>query len=434
MVSTIISELTSTAATSDLEVPSDIAKTNDFRSLQNHAAVDALLRNESLYKDIKWNTLKGYSIPFDDANITSGIWIQGYRLFYARTGRYWWLCRRCHYHGRMRKGTTQQMLYVVDRTTSGPIQHLKEAHKVDSNGETVINKRKSPLDSYHRQGGDDEAQAAENTLGGAFDQHHFKALLYDWLISNNIAFEQLDSPSFRRLLTYATPRAAGCIPSAVTTSRTVGALYDKALGAVTESLRSAQSKINFSFDLWTSKNKLALLGLCAHYIDDKGSPITTLLALPRQKGRHNGFNIAETVSAIIAEYSLQDKIGYFTTDNAFANATCLDYLANEYRFKRDKRWVRCSGHIFNLVGQAALFGKDSKAFFDALEITTVEDLELAIWRRKGPTGKLHNIVYWINKSPQRVERFEALQRELIAPVRPDGKKATYELIKDVETR
>jgi hypothetical protein len=40
----------------------------------------------------------------------------------------------------------------------------------------------------------------------------------------------------------------------------------------------------------------------------------------------------------------------------------------------------------------------------------------------------------VNRSPQRCERFEALQRQLIAEQRPDGKKETYELIKDVETR
>ncbi|KYG40428.1 hypothetical protein M433DRAFT_8822 [Acidomyces richmondensis BFW] len=34
----------------------------------------------------------------------------------------------------------------------------------------------------------------------------------------------------------------------------------------------------------------------------------------------------------------------------------------------------------------------------------------------------------------RCERFESLQQRLIAPNRPDGKKETYELIKDVETR
>lgn len=64
----------------------------------------------------------------------------------------------------------------------------------------------------------------------------------------------------------------------------------------------------------------------------------------------------------------------------------------------------------------------------------MEELELRQWRQKGPIGKLHNIVYWVNRSPLRCERFEALQRRLITKQRPDSKEETYELIKDVETR
>lgn len=238
----------------------------------------------------------------------------------------------------------------------------------------------------------------------------------------------------RALFSYLNGRSEGNIPSSITTSRTLAILYDKAIGTVTETLRSAITKINFSFDLWTSNNKLALLGLCAHFINIEGKAITTLLALPRQTGRHSGLNTAETISEIIASYGLQDKLGYFTTDNASSNKTCLDYIANEHGFERDKRWVRCSGHIFNLVGQAALFGSDSEAFAEAIETATLEELELQHWRKKGPIGKLHNIVYWVNRSPQRCERFEALQRLHIAPGKPDTKKEVYQAIKDVETR
>ena len=434
MSSIVTSELTATANTSELEVPTAIAKTNDFRSLQNHAAADPVLRDESAYQGINWKVLKGFVMPSDDTRMDSGIWRQGYRLFEPSSKRYWWLCRRCHTTGRTKKGSTKQVLYITDKATSGPISHLKEVHTVDKEGEVISKKRKGCIDDYCEQDGHDSEAARENTLAATFDQYRFKALLYTWIINNNVPFEQLDSLSLRQLLTSLHPRAGRNIPSAPTVSRTLATLYDKAIGIVTESLQGALTKINISFDLWTSKNKLALLGLCAHYIDIDGNPITTLLALPRQKGRHSGLNIAETVSEIIASYGLQDKLGYFTTDNASSNETCLDYIAKEHGFERDRRWVRCSGHIFNLVGQAALFGSDSEAFAEAIETATLEELEHEYWRKKGPIGRLHNIVYWINRSPQRCERFEELQRVLVAPVEPSDKKEVYELIKDVETR
>ena len=349
-MASVTSALSQTAATSDLEVPTDIARTDDFRSLQNHAAADTPNPNQSTYRGIDWKRLKGYSIPSDDSDIKSGVWTQGWRLCQPAKDRYWWLCRRCHLAKRTKPNIIKECLYMADSNTSGPIQHLKVAHGLDKNGNTLNKKRKSVVDDYYRMEGYDDAAAVDNTLAAAFDSCQFKALLYQWVISDNISFEQLESPYFQGLISYLNPRAGACLPAANTVSRTVAICYDKALGVVTETLQSAITKINLSFDLWTSKNKLALVGICAHFINNSGKSVTTLLALPRQRGRHSGFNIAETVSDIIAHYSLQDKLGYFTTDNASANEKTIGYIALEHGFERDSRWVRCSGYIFNLVG------------------------------------------------------------------------------------
>ena len=73
-------------------------------------------------------------------------------------------------------------------------------------------------------------------------------------------------------------------------------------------------------------------------------------------------------------------------------------------------------------------------FSKEVEDASLEDIELATWRRRGPIGKMHNIIYWILRSPCRCERLAALELELIAPTRPAGKKKVYDLVRDVETR
>lgn len=138
---------------------------------------------------------------------------------------------------------------MADKTTSGPIQHLRVVHKLNLNGDTLEKKRKRCLDDYCREGGYDELAEVDNTLASAFDQHCFKALLFDWVIANNVLYEQLDSPSFHRLIAYLNPRAEPIIPSSTTASRTVAVLYDKTLSIVTETLQSAITKINVSFDV-----------------------------------------------------------------------------------------------------------------------------------------------------------------------------------------
>jgi len=68
---------------------------------------------------------------------------------------------------------------MADTTTSGPIGHLKTVHNIDQNGEVLSKKRKGCLDNYTYEGGHDKQSEVDNTLAAAFEQHHFRALLYD---------------------------------------------------------------------------------------------------------------------------------------------------------------------------------------------------------------------------------------------------------------
>ena len=120
-----------------------------------------------------------------------------------------------------------------------------------------------------------------------------------------------------------------------------------------------------------------MLGVCAHFINTAGQSITTLLALPCQRGKHSGFDLSETVMDIIAEYSLEEKLGYITTNNALSNKTCLRYIRQELSFEYKPRWLRYNSHVLNLVGQAALLRADNDAFAREIQDVTLKELELA---------------------------------------------------------
>ena len=69
---------------------------------------------------------------------------------------------------------------------------------------------------------------------------------------------------------------------------------------------------------------------------------------------------------------------------------------NGYTWDANFHRLRCLGHIINLAAQDFFFKK-------------VPDPEnKAGWRSFGSYGKLHNIVLWVRKSPQRMERFKEL--------------------------
>lgn len=80
--------------------------------------------------------------------------------------------------------------------------------------------------------------------------------------------------------------------------------------------------------------------------------------------------------------------------------------------------LRCFGHVINLVVKAFLWGSDAEVF--EAQISTYQNLEhetaeLEAWRQKGPLRKLHNIISWISRSPQRHECFQAEVRKSLDP-------------------
>lgn len=189
--------------------------------------------------------------------------------------------------------------------------------------------------------------------------------------------------------------------------------------------------------MWTSGNSLSLAGIVVHFMDCAGKLWNFLLGLPAHHDSHSGYNIAETVGHIIHHWNLQEKIGYFTGDNASNNDTCLDWLSHEFGFDAVRRRVRCVGHVINLVAKAVLVGTsdtDLDVFEQELDtLAKCEQRALLAWRRRGPVGKLHNIVVFICRSTQRIESFARLQNAAMDAGLQFGDQV-YKLVRDNDTR
>ena len=172
--------------------------------------------------------------------------------------------------------------------------------------------------------------------------------------------------------------------------------------------------------MWTSPNHRAFLGIVAHWISPQHILQSTVLGMKRFRGRHTGENIARHFWDVVETYHLQEKIGYFTLDNARNNDTAMrciqTYLPNSgISFDPVTRRLRCFGHVINLVVKAFLWGEDPEAF--EIDITNYQALEkeqeeLLAWRKKGPCGKLHNLLVYITRSPQRRDHFEEKVKQL----------------------
>jgi hypothetical protein len=210
---------------------------------------------------------------------------------------------------------------------------------------------------------------------------------------------------------YCNPRCEAALPTRNTLKRFIASAYDHGLAAVESELKTAATKINLSFDLWTSSSRrLSLLGVVAHYLDRQFTPRAVLLALPTMHGSHNAVNLSTKLASILDYFNLRQSFGYAITDNASENRACLNLLSKELGFDADERHVLCMGHIINLVAHKVLFGSDVESFEDELKHNiTAEIVELASWRRKGPIGKLHNLIRYICHSSERRDLFTSLQ-------------------------
>lgn len=245
-------------------------------------------------------------------------------------------------------------------------------------------------------------------------------LFIQWISRCSVSFNIVEISEFRNLLAYLNPEVNNWLPTSHSTiHKWTMRCYDNERNQVIARVQSALSKIHFTVDLWTSPNKLPLVGIIGHYITENGDLCQSVLSLREIHGRHTGENQALIIVKVIAEFGIASKLGYFMMDNATNNdtmiATLSALLLNEYNIEYNAihHQLRCNGHIINLVAQAFLFGYDNEAFSSESNpgiYTTPTELEMDLWRQKGPLGKLHNIVVFIQRSPQREETFLQLSQ------------------------
>jgi hypothetical protein len=200
--------------------------------------------------------------------------------------------------------------------------------------------------------------------------------------------------------------------------------YNERISDVKRSLAGARSKINLSFDAWSSPNHLSLLGVVAYWLDEEYTLKTSLLALRPLEG-HRGYDIAAVVSPVIKDFDIEHNLGAFQTDNATNNDTALAALAASIPSLevKDSR-LRCFGHIVNLVVKAMLYGDTQLQS----QLDDCGDHEaFKVWRKQGAIGRLHNLVTYIGGSDKRRKAFEQSQKV-------DASDLSLQLVKDIGVR
>jgi len=153
-------------------------------------------------------------------------------------------------------------------------------------------------------------------------------------------------------------------------------------------------------------------------MDSDGYLHATLLSLHHFQGAHNSFNQAEHIWCTIEDYEIAPFVGMFNVDNTTNNDTTLTEIASHLRLAGHESFnpieirLRRFGHVLNLAVKAILWGMDIEAFDLNYGEAQRQLGVLREWQRKGPLKKLHNVVTYILKTPQRRDAFESVVKRV----------------------
>ncbi|KNB17838.1 hypothetical protein FOXG_22067 [Fusarium oxysporum f. sp. lycopersici 4287] len=251
-----------------------------------------------------------------------------------------------------------------------------------------------------------------NTLIKRFDKTAFQQKLVNWIVNSNQSFSIVNDQDLRDIFNYLNPSVE--ITKANITDVTVRAIAEREftnnMERVKDALRKSPGQIHIQYDGWKSGNRHALYGITCVFRDSNNRPQKCVLGLPELTERHTGENIAGQIIEIIREYEISDKLGYFTLDNAGNNKTSMGELGLEFGFDWEKRWVRCVGHVVNIVVKQMLYGKNPDAFekevFEGLHTAAKEH---EVWRRRGSVGKWHNFAVEVSRSDTWTDMLKKVQ-------------------------
>ncbi|KAJ3453329.1 hypothetical protein MRS44_017576 [Fusarium solani] len=329
-------------------------------------------------EDRLFRHFRGYTWSQRSRNTKSWVWEYGFDIEKDSERR--WVCRLCIKRNRPKPGN------VIAIGTQNAERHLWDHHKIQD----PSRKRSAPASRKKASTGHQtitkafnldlnaaREQAIANHLIKSFDRNVFQRLVVKWIIESNLSFREPENKRLRAIFEYLNPFVA-----------------------------SADAHVGHD-----TVRKRAVAEFEKHKGKD-GKARKLILGVPELTVRHFGANIRHEIVEILEPYKIpEEKIGYFTLNNAPNDDTTIDTIRERFKFYGKERWGRCFGHVINLMVKAILFRKDADAFESRLEHGDIlATAEHELWRKRGPVGKLHNLMVAIHRSNVLTTLLRSLQR------------------------
>ena len=113
-----------------------------------------------------------------------------------------------------------------------------------------------------------------------------------------------------------------------------------------------RSRLSIALDCWTSPLRQAFMAITGYFLDQDREYREVLLGFEPLHGSHTGSNLSTTVSQILEEYGIAERILSITTDNATNNNTMMmgvhDTIQSQGLSDASVFRIPCIAHVLQL--------------------------------------------------------------------------------------
>jgi hypothetical protein len=160
-----------------------------------------------------------------------------------------------------------------------------------------------------------------------FDRIRYPACLFLFVCQRQVPFDIATWPEFRRFCLSLNPSIKSSLASSQSTLFThVTGVYDIYRERLRSDFQDARSSIHIFADLWASP-QTGFIGVHAQWVDENYQKQKMLIGLSECRFSHSGPQLALYIIALIREFNIGRKIGYFTADNAGSYDACLQAIS-----------------------------------------------------------------------------------------------------------
>ncbi|KAJ1689773.1 hypothetical protein LUZ63_013928 [Rhynchospora breviuscula] len=276
--------------------------------------------------------------------------------------------------GRKRKSRVWDFFAEVEVKEKGKMvpkvqcMHCKKKYKHVSRGPTTTLKRhiESKCPKIRQMQGKTQGvinfEPQENVslpvgLCGVYDPMKNREIMARMIIAHELPFAFVEYTWFNHLMKYNNPAFQPV--SRFTIRNECIKVFESDRDEIKKLFRNT-SRISLTSDCWTSNTTVGYMSLTTHYVDAEWKLQKRIISFIDLSPPHSGQVLADGILECIMKWSIQDKIGSITLDNASNNDRAATILMSNFQERGKLHFdglffhVKCCAHILNLVVQDGL--------------------------------------------------------------------------------